>query len=168
MIQRVILALQVNNASPPHGGKSLQVRLAQPGWNSVPLLSTCYSDSDNSGCLAFHYVALNAEAWDDDVESVQNVNMNAGQVSSGHELDEHQAFHMDAANKNSRESMIPQLMLEFCTTSIHVLFRFRQSWMPGLPLHCVECLPLLYTCCSDSDNSGCLAFHYVALNGCGQ
>jgi ankyrin repeat protein len=66
--------------------------------------------ADETGCLPFHYLAMNAKIWDDDVEAVHNSNRHGVQVRAGHVWNDRLPIHMAAASPKSRESLIQKLI----------------------------------------------------------
>ncbi|KAL7575716.1 hypothetical protein ACA910_003050 [Epithemia clementina (nom. ined.)] len=78
--------------------------------NVVRLFPQGASHVDNSGCLPFHVLAMNAEVWDENVESVYNAHRAAIHARSGASLDQRLPIHMAAASTFARESLISRLV----------------------------------------------------------
>lgn len=86
---------------------------------------------DDTGCLPFHYLAMNACIWDDDVEAVHNSNRNAVQVRARRAWNDRLPIHMAAASSKSRESLIQRLV------QLHPRGAALEDGVGKLPLHLV-------------------------------
>ena len=68
------------------------------------------SHVDSTGCVPFHYLAMNAAVWDDESDALHNTNRGAIQMRAGPVWHGRQPIHMAAASTKSRESLIQRLV----------------------------------------------------------
>lgn len=87
------------------------------------------SHADETGCLPFHYLAMNAKIWDDDVEAVHDSNRNGVQVRAGLLWNARLPIHMAAASSKSQESLIQRLV------QLHPRGAAQEERQGKLPLH---------------------------------
>ena len=101
--------------------------------NVVRLFPQGASHVDNSGCLPFHFLAMNAEEWDENVESVYNAHRAAVQARCGATFDLRLPVHLAASNVRARESLIARFV------RLHPRGVCLQDRQGKLPLHlCCE------------------------------
>jgi len=68
------------------------------------------SHVDATGCVPFHYLAMNAKLWDDEADTLLNSHRHALQMRAGRAWEGRQPIHMAAASKKSRESLLQRLV----------------------------------------------------------
>jgi ankyrin repeat protein len=87
------------------------------------------SHADNARCLPLHYIAMNAQIWDAQVEAVYNAHRAAAQARAGPEMHNRLALHMAAANECAQGSLISKLV------ALHPRGASIQDRQGKLPLH---------------------------------
>ena len=78
--------------------------------NVVRLFPQGASHVDNTGCLPFHVLALNAQVWDENVESVYNAHRAAIQTRCGAAMGRRLPIHLAASSVQAEGSLISQLV----------------------------------------------------------
>ena len=68
------------------------------------------SHVDATGCVPFHYLAMNAKVWDDDADALLNSHRGAVQMRAGRAWDDRQPIHLAAASVKSSESLLQRLV----------------------------------------------------------
>lgn len=130
------------------------------------------SRADNSGCLPFHHLALNANVWDDEVEAVYNANRGVAQARTGASLESRLPLHLAASRKESQVSLVNRLLQMHPRGAsavdrqgklpLHLACEVGKEWADGLgAIH--ESFPAGIQQ-GEANDRGWLASHIVAAN----